>query len=103
MLIIKIEFIKGSETFINTLFSSDYEVFGAFFYGKKEMAKVSPGTVKNRLKSLQIEYYSSHRLSKMSIHSLNSVNEIKERENEICVVSQIYVDDEFIAYYPYVW
>lgn len=47
------------------------------------MAKVSPGTVKNRLKSLQIEYYSSHRLSKMSIHSLNSVNEIKERENEI--------------------
>lgn len=66
------------------------------------MAKVSPGTVKNRLKSLQIEYYSSHRLSKMSIHSLNSVNEIKERENEICVVSQIYVDDELIAYYPYV-
>ena len=34
------------------------------------MAKVSPGTVKNRLKSLQIEYYSSHRLSKMSIHNL---------------------------------
>lgn len=31
------------------------------------MAKVSPGTVKNRLKSLQIEYYSSHRLSKMSM------------------------------------
>ena len=34
------------------------------------MVKVSPGTVKNRLKSLQIEYYSSHRLSKMSIHNL---------------------------------
>ena len=34
------------------------------------MAKVSPGTVKNRLKSLQIEYYSSYRLSKMSIHNL---------------------------------
>ena len=26
----------GSESFINTLFSSDYEVFGAFFLWKKE-------------------------------------------------------------------
>ena len=25
----------GSESFINTLFSSDYEVFGAFFLWKK--------------------------------------------------------------------
>lgn len=50
---------KGSESLINTLFSSDYKVFGAFFYGKRKVEAVSPNTVKNRLKSLQIEYYSS--------------------------------------------
>ena len=30
---------RGSESLINTLFSSDYEVFGAFFYEKNEMVK----------------------------------------------------------------
>ena len=30
---------RGSGSLINTLFSSDYEVFGAFFYEKNEMAK----------------------------------------------------------------
>ena len=60
----------GSKSLINTVFSSGYKVFGAFFIYGKTIVQVSLNTAKHRLKSLQIEYYSSHKLSKMSIRKL---------------------------------
>ena len=52
----------GSKSLINTVFSSGYKVFGAFFIWEKAGAQVPLNTAKHRLKSLQIEYYSSHKL-----------------------------------------
>ena len=60
----------GSKSLINTVFSSGYKVFGAFFIHGKAIVQVSLNTAKHRLKSLQIEYYSSHKLSKMSSRNL---------------------------------
>ncbi len=54
----------------NHAFSSDYEGFGAFFYSKKVKMEIPSFTVKNRLKSLQIEYYSTALLSKLDTHNL---------------------------------
>ena len=48
----------GSKSLINTVFSSGYKVFGAFFIRGKAIVQVSLNTAKHRLKSLQIEYYS---------------------------------------------
>lgn len=38
----------------------------------------------------------------LDVKDLSPVNEVKDKDNEICIVSQIYVDDKLIAYYPYV-
>lgn len=80
----------------------DIEGFGSFLeHGQPELQKF----LKNFLNLEEIRVQCSHLdviKGWLNVKSLNSVNEIKERENEICVVSQIYVDDELIAYYPYV-
>ena len=60
----------GSRSLVNTVLSSGYKVFGAFFIHGRVIVQVSLNTAKHRLKSLQIEYYSSHKLSKMSIRNL---------------------------------
>ncbi len=54
----------------NHAFPSDYEGFWSLFAFRGGQAGNTPFTVKNRLKSLQVEYYSSHKLSKMSIRNL---------------------------------
>lgn len=60
----------GSRSLVNTVLSSGYKVFGAFFIHRRVIVQVPLNTAKHRLKSLQIEYYSSHKLSKMSIRNL---------------------------------
>ena len=60
----------GSRSLVNTVLSSGYKVFGAFFIHGRVIIQVSQNTAKHRLKSLQIEYYGGHKLSKMSIRNL---------------------------------
>ena len=60
----------GSKSLINTVFSSGYKVFGAFFIHRRVIVQVPLNTAKHRLRSLQIEYYGGHKLSKMSIRNL---------------------------------
>lgn len=60
---------------------------------KKKKAEIPSGTAENRLKSLQIEYYSKSMLSKMSIHNLRrSLLKL----SRILKITQLQINNKFI-------